>query len=43
MSDIVQFPANPNVGDVIVGKRGEVWVWDGRRWSWTRPPEPEPV
>lgn len=29
---MVAFPANPDVGDKVVGPSGEVWEFDGVKW-----------
>jgi hypothetical protein len=29
------FPSNPNVGDTVTGEYGEVYTWDGTKWTIT--------
>jgi hypothetical protein len=36
---LVDFPANPSLGQLQPGPAGEVWMWDGSKWvAWWSDP-----
>lgn len=41
MSDVLDFPASPAIGDVFVGSTGSEWEWDGVKWSAIGQPGPQ--